>query len=453
MESYPSVTEIPEIMPMSGLTAPTCEPYDPSLPADHPFMTPVSQFQFHIPLDQSKSREVSLAPQICWNGDKSNFNSAYADCTIYPEPFSHWNSGISTNPEPQSPRSSNSDSTLSMSYIASQPFWQEDLPVTAVGKQSRYPAPNGPVDIDRLSIIPKLPVLDIQPDHLSSYEHKSILWGGDQSGRNGTPEQQWSSPLSDAIPCSQAARRSKGRPTSGPRIRKSSERQPTSGPEHNRRRRGVADGSNGDNRTPRAFICSFAPYGCRSTFVSKNEWKRHVTSQHLQLGFYRCDVGKCSVARHQASPSLFPTASPSPRSTNSTPAPGQPNDFNRKDLFTQHQRRMHAPWLQTNRRRTPTDAEHSAFEESLEQVRQRCWHRLRRPPQQSHCSFCRELFAGEGSWDARMEHVGRHFERGNRMSLGEELEDLSLRDWGLREGILTLAGGKCRLASVVGVEA
>jgi hypothetical protein len=51
-----------------------------------------------------------------------------------------------------------------------------------------------------------------------------------------------------------------------------------------------------------------------------------------------------------------------------------------------------------------------------------------------------------------MEHVGRHFEREERANLGEELEDLSLRDWGLREGILILAEGKCRLASLVGVE-
>jgi hypothetical protein len=113
---------------------------------------------------------------------------------------------------------------------------------------------------------------------------------------------------------------------------------------------------------------------------------------------------------------------------------------------------MHPPWLQSGQRRKPTDIEHNAFEESLEQVRQRCWHSLRHPPQQSHCGFCRELFTGEGSWDARMEHVGRHFEREDRANLGEELEDLSLRDWGLREGILTLAEGKCRLASLVGVE-
>lgn len=48
-----------------------------------------------------------------------------------------------------------------------------------------------------------------------------------------------------------------------------------------------------------------------------------------------------------------------------------------------------------------------------------------------------------------MEHVGRHFERDERSSLGEEVEDLSLREWGLKEGILTDVDGECRLASLV----
>lgn len=48
-----------------------------------------------------------------------------------------------------------------------------------------------------------------------------------------------------------------------------------------------------------------------------------------------------------------------------------------------------------------------------------------------------------------MEHVGRHFERDERSSLGKELEDLSLREWGLKEGILTDVDGECRLATLV----
>lgn len=50
-----------------------------------------------------------------------------------------------------------------------------------------------------------------------------------------------------------------------------------------------------------------------------------------------------------------------------------------------------------------------------------------------------------------MEHVGRHLEREGQQALGEEVEDVALREWGLREGVLALADGKCRLASLVGV--
>lgn len=51
-----------------------------------------------------------------------------------------------------------------------------------------------------------------------------------------------------------------------------------------------------------------------------------------------------------------------------------------------------------------------------------------------------------------MEHVGRHFERDEPQMLGEEVEDLSLREWGLQEGILVLVDGQCRLASLVSAD-
>ena len=65
----------------------------------------------------------------------------------------------------------------------------------------------------------------------------------------------------------------------------------------------------------RPFPCAFAFAGCNSTFGSKNEWKRHIASQHLCLQYYRCS--QC------------------PQSVNE----GKGNEFNRKDLFTQHLRR------------------------------------------------------------------------------------------------------------------
>ncbi|KAE8371039.1 hypothetical protein BDV26DRAFT_276866 [Aspergillus bertholletiae] len=180
-----------------------------------------------------------------------------------------------------------------------------------------------------------------------------------------------------------------------------------------------------DTRPQRTFVCTFARYGCTSSFASKNEWKRHVTSQHLQLGIYRCDVGQCDVNNPNNARPLSNT-----------------NDFNRKDLFTQHQRRMHTPWAKS----TPTAEEKRRFEADLEAVQIRCWHEQRHAPSRSACGFCGAEFAGYQSWNQRMEHVGRHYEKGD-VSLDVEKEDIALRDWAIQEGILSWSGGRWRLVS------
>jgi len=168
----------------------------------------------------------------------------------------------------------------------------------------------------------------------------------------------------------------------------------------------------------RPFVCTFSVYGCNSTFGSKNEWKRHVTSQHLRLGFWRCDLGACA---HD---------------------PARPNDFNRKDLFTQHVRRMHAPGPKASR------PERERWEAGLEALRQRCWVKSRETPEKSECGFCgceeaggrKVAFEGAGSWEERMEHVGRHFEKGDGARLVWK-EDVGLRDWMVGEGLLERVGG------------
>ncbi|KAK4939907.1 hypothetical protein LTR10_019866 [Elasticomyces elasticus] len=166
------------------------------------------------------------------------------------------------------------------------------------------------------------------------------------------------------------------------------------------------------------FPCTFHHYGCIATFASKNEWKRHVASQHLQLGFFRCDMGSCSQDDVR----------------------GQQrgcNDFNRKDLFTQHCRRMHAPWVeQKKNEKDVTKKEKEAFEKQLDNIRARCWVDSRDAPVRSACGFCRREFVdGENSgsvsaWDQRMEHVGRHFER-EGFTADREAVDEGLRQWAL----------------------
>lgn len=196
-----------------------------------------------------------------------------------------------------------------------------------------------------------------------------------------------------------------------------------------RARKSPGSGAKRSEPSKRKFICSFSHYGCDVALSSKNEWKRHVSIQHLQLGFYRCDVGSCNP-------------DPNPN------VPGHKkvyNDFNRKDLFTQHHRRMHKPENAPSSDISPTSTEGNkdwhAFEASLEDVRNRCWHERRKPPQRSTCGFCGRLFEGEGSWNERMEHVGGHFSRDVPEACKEEREDEDLTAWAIQEGIIKDGGG------------
>ncbi|KAJ5344715.1 hypothetical protein N7452_002719 [Penicillium brevicompactum] len=436
MESYIPFTELPHIMPNMDANE-SYNLYNSSLPADHPFVTR-TQDQFAVlPLEA----QVAVPPysqQTCWETVGSPYSTDYLSegTQSYGDSLSPWDSGLSTFSDPQSP-----------------PYDSDGLPTPNYYESPRSPykhslffdseaficsTPENLGHIESSLAMPKHPAFEYQPDYTPV--HGTNIWSNSHTACNPTPETRCCTKSNKDYMAT--AHRSKPRTSSTSRVRKSTEKR-TASKSGRRRPRAASNLSNGEES--RTFICSFAPYGCESTFVSKNEWKRHVTSKHLLLGFYRCDVGKCKM---YASPSRIPSASPS-HSIHSHPAPqpGQPNDFNRKDLFTQHQRRMHAPWSQ-NERRVPTESERGLFEFGLEDIRQRCWQGLRQPPMQSHCGFCKKIFTGPGSWEVRMEHVGRHFERDESACLRGEEEDVALREWGLNEGILTVVNGQCRLASL-----
>lgn len=173
----------------------------------------------------------------------------------------------------------------------------------------------------------------------------------------------------------------------------------------------------------RPFPCAFSFAGCNSTFGSKNEWKRHITSQHLCLQYYRC--------------SSCPGGS----------TEGKGNEFNRKDLFTQHLRRMHAPF-QIKRPASKGDVKIQAeWELHVRSMQQSCLVNRRYPPQKSACPNpdCRSVFEGPGSWDEWTEHVGRHMEKGEG---GKLSVDRHLIDWALDENIIeSRGGGNYRLSS------
>ncbi|KAK8140422.1 hypothetical protein PG984_000488 [Apiospora sp. TS-2023a] len=152
----------------------------------------------------------------------------------------------------------------------------------------------------------------------------------------------------------------------------------------------------------RPFVCVFAFAGCPSTFAAKNEWKRHVASQHLLLYYWLCSQGTCTKVSNSSSSSI-----------RSPQAPGLPNGaiFNRKDLYTQHVRRMHVPPAikkQLKQKNTIPEWEDCVQNYQKEAHKPRC-----SLPEYMTCPApgCSHVFNGAGAWDEHMEHLAKHLEK------------------------------------------
>lgn len=190
---------------------------------------------------------------------------------------------------------------------------------------------------------------------------------------------------------------------------------------------------NARTSTPQgSFPCPLAPYGCSSSFGSKNEWKRHVNTQHLRLDIWRCDQCQDRGCR--------------------------PNDFNRKDLFIQHLRRMHSktdPMSITDSLVTapvappaPKRSRATTLEETdpqLVETEKRCHICVRSPPLSSRCLFCPAHFSGQGSFEERMEHIGRHLEQNKKEgrcipSVADWNQDEVVEEWLESEGLIIAMG-------------
>ncbi|KAK1142768.1 hypothetical protein N8T08_007400 [Aspergillus melleus] len=373
---------------------------------------------------------------------------------------SAWGGNVSTISGPESPQSSSSSWVNADCYM-SPPYSCDD---SLLQPQEYWdsPSPSASADFDR-SVAPSEVVQhypDPEPIVGSGYAPQPIVGSFslplntpgafvDASPSPSLPATfQEPAPSSHVMPVPSQTSASKSLKTkSSHRVTKRSPAKkpspktwPTSAPRCTAKTK--PNGKKTSEASNRLFVCSFSRYGCPSTFVSKNEWKRHVASQHVQLGFYRCDVGRCNLNNlsgdnHQMS-----------EDGASCDEVRLVNDFNRKDLFTQHQRRMHAPWVKRNRKQPVTEEERHEFELTLDVVRARCWHEQRTAPPHSQCGFCGQEFAGPRSWNERMEHVGRHYEKRD-VSLEAEAEDPALRDWAIESGVVRLAEGQWKLTSLV----
>jgi hypothetical protein len=174
--------------------------------------------------------------------------------------------------------------------------------------------------------------------------------------------------------------------------------------------------------------------GCTQTFATKNEWKRHVATQHIQHKIWRCDFPSCNERKAAT--------------------------FNRKDLFGQHLKRMHGPEKAkpcSGREKPKSPALLQFLNTELPKIQDRCCIINRPLPERSSCGFCDDKeFHGDGSWEDRMEHVGRHYENAiaDQKNVGPSAwkPDHYLIEYALREGLVTLSNGTYTLVNNSGKE-
>ncbi|CEJ82523.1 hypothetical protein VHEMI02583 [[Torrubiella] hemipterigena] len=149
----------------------------------------------------------------------------------------------------------------------------------------------------------------------------------------------------------------------------------------------------------RPLICVFHWAGCTSRFASKNEWKRHVFSQHLALRYWLCTEGTCGHSRSSTN---------ARRRSSSLPAVGC--IFNRKDLYTQHLRRMHVQG--DGGKKSTKKSKDSSTEDFIREMQTRAARIRCELPTFMTCPAenCTIEFHGPNAWDDRMEHVAGHLE-------------------------------------------
>jgi hypothetical protein len=148
----------------------------------------------------------------------------------------------------------------------------------------------------------------------------------------------------------------------------------------------------------------------------------------MQTGFWRCD--QCDHSERK------------------------PNDFNRKDLFIQHVRRMHplenekvAKTKSTSSRSAKNDPE----EREMNAIAGRCFMLIREPPEECACLVCDAKFTGSNAWDERLEHIGKHWEATKKENEEpndpkEWREDRTLHDFLDDQGIIAVEGKRWILA-------
>jgi uncharacterized C2H2 Zn-finger protein len=110
------------------------------------------------------------------------------------------------------------------------------------------------------------------------------------------------------------------------------------------------------------------------------------------------------------------------------------NEYNRKDAFARHLRRVHYPDL----------ASEDLFPAStIKAAQERCHVKLRELPIHTNCPFCASVFR---CWEDKLEHIANHLE--GKEKLGRGKEDIVLKNWMIKEAFLERRENKWRLCEL-----
>ncbi|KAK5987255.1 hypothetical protein PT974_11379 [Cladobotryum mycophilum] len=178
----------------------------------------------------------------------------------------------------------------------------------------------------------------------------------------------------------------------------------------------------------RPYKCVFDFAGCLTTFDTKNEWKRHVLTQHVCLNYWICEEGSCATTR----------GSGTQHRSHLLPALG--SIFNRKDLYTQHVRRMHPQAIghvldSDGRLPSPEAAD------QLRQMQTAAFRQRVQLPYLTDCPAdeCKQKYRGASAWNSRMEHISLHLEPTSNQHISSfefgGPKDQLLVDWASREDV------------------
>ncbi|PIB00780.1 hypothetical protein CB0940_00032 [Cercospora beticola] len=381
-------------------------------------------------VEDHRSRFTSPTYSGTSAGGPPSVDSSRSDCNSSPrlktETGGHWCSQSPTPllenmPLPHGGYAPGSQYTASlhacvaMHEVHPQADEPDDTPTSSLGRGVAYPYPHlhpltyydGFVPDDGQAGLPP----DIEPAYGSREQNREMLSHPGEGGRPANfRHRRTLSATTD--------RTTTGRIRRPPYSRHGSSNQPSTRSRSSSSRAAPAS----------VFPCLFVVYGCDRTFTSKNEWKRHIQTQHVQLEYWRCI--QCFKG----------------------PSSEQDKDFNRKDLFTQHILRMHS--TQSEQSSTRGGKVKSDTQKRYEDMEaERCRRTLRQPPNDSRCIVCDQTFSGPGSWEQCIDHIGKHLDTAAKDGLADMLnprnwrQDYALQQYLQREDILTIdTQGSLRLS-------